>query len=157
MALIWLARQNSETSPRKPEGKKALNAEVWSQFLWNVHLIIAHHVQCIVFADSAGWPGSWIVWACIIVSFEEYRLGVRLIWRSILEYKIQILIIRHAKNHLCSLETIVTQPLRPDCPACPKVCVYMHALHTVSFTRKCTSRFLVRYMCIGKWNSYYYN
>ena len=26
----------------------------WSRFLWNAHLIIAHCIQCIVFADSAG-------------------------------------------------------------------------------------------------------
>ena len=29
----------------------------WSRFSRNAHLIIAHHRQCIVFADSAGWPG----------------------------------------------------------------------------------------------------
>ena len=26
----------------------------WSRFLWNAHLIITHHMQCMVFADSAG-------------------------------------------------------------------------------------------------------
>ena len=26
----------------------------WSQFLWNVYLIIAHHTLCTIFADSAG-------------------------------------------------------------------------------------------------------
>ena len=29
----------------------------WSRFSRNAHLIIAHHMQCIVFADSAGSPG----------------------------------------------------------------------------------------------------
>ena len=35
----------------------SLIREGWSRCLWNAYLIITHHMQCIVFADSAGWLG----------------------------------------------------------------------------------------------------
>lgn len=65
----------------------------------------------------------------------------------LIQYSIvKFIINRHAKNRLRSLESIVSQPLRPECPACPKVYPCIHAIHTSRF--KCL---------IGKRNTDYSN
>ena len=47
------------TLGQRPRGREldyiiSLRRGGWSRFSRNVRLIIAHHIQCIVFADSAG-------------------------------------------------------------------------------------------------------
>ena len=56
-SLSFAHKVRAHEKVRKGDREFSRTRGGWSRFSRNVHLIFAHHMQCIVSADSVGWRG----------------------------------------------------------------------------------------------------